>query len=84
MILYNIDFIDYNLTSTHFNFKPTDDNQTISSTVVSIPIISDDNNECEEAFNLTIEVSDEARAANITEGTISTTMVIIKDDDGKT
>ena len=40
-------------------------------------------NEFNETFKLTIEVSDEGRAANVTEGEISMTVVLIKDDDGK-
>ena len=65
-------------------FQPAGDNQLISSTVISIPITSDDDNEFDETFRLIIEVSNVARASNITEGEISTTVVLIKDDDGKT
>ena len=41
-------------------------------------------NEFNETFKLTIEVSVVDRAANVTEGEISMTVVLIKDDDGKT
>ena len=42
-----------------------------------IPIITDDDIEVVENFKLTIEVSDEARAANVTDGVTSMTVVLI-------
>ena len=65
-------------------FGPTDDNEPIPSLVIQIPINDDDNNELNENFKLTLEVSADGRAANVTEGPISTTVVLIKDDDSKT
>ena len=77
------DNIDYVFSSTPYSFGPTDDNEPIPSLVISIPIMVDMVNEFNETFKLTIEVSDEDRAANVTEGAISMTVVLIKDDDGK-
>ena len=77
------DKFDYNYSTTTYSFGPTNDNEPIPSLVITIPIITDDDNELDENFKLTIEVSDEARAANVTEGVISMTVVLIKDDDGK-
>ena len=53
------------------------------SVVITIPIITDEDNEVDENFKLTIEVSAEARAANVTEGVTSMIVVLIKDDDSK-
>ena len=75
--------MDYNFSSTIFEFLPADENDPIPSMVISIPIISDDINEFDETFKLTIVVSDEARASNITEGAINMTVVLIKEDDSK-
>ena len=75
--------MDYNFSSTIFEFLPADENDPIPSMVISIPIISDDINEFDEAFKLTIVVSDEARASSITEGAINMTVVLIKEDDSK-
>ena len=77
------DNFDYVYSATTYSFGPTDDNEPIPSVAFTIPIITDDDNEFDENFKLTIEVSDEARAANVTEGVISMTVVLIKDDDGK-
>ena len=86
--LYSIPFytdaVDYNFSSTVYEFLPADANEPIPSTVISIPIIPDDIKEFDETFKLTIVVSDEARASNITEGEINMTVVLIKDDDSKT
>ena len=76
--------MDYVFTSTIYEFLSADDNDPTPSTVISIPIIPDDINEFDETFKLTIVVSDEARASNVTEGEISMTVVLIKDDDSKT
>ena len=84
LLLLTVEPSDYNLSLIFLEFQPAGDNQLISSTVISIPITSNDDNEFDETFKLIIEVSDEARASNITEGEISTTVVLIKDDDGKT
>ena len=78
------DNFDYTFSSTPYSFGPTDDNEPIPSLVISIPIVDDMVNEFNETFKLTIEVSVEDRAANVTEGEISMTVVLIKDDDGKT
>ena len=64
-------------------FGSTDDNEPIPSLVISIRIDDDSNTELNENFTLTLEVSAEDREANVTEGPISTTVVLIKDDDGK-
>ena len=64
-------------------FGPTDDNEPVPSLVIPIPINDDNNNELNEKFELILEVSAEGRAANVTEGPISTTVVRIKDDDCK-
>ncbi len=64
-------------------FGPTDDNEPIPSLVISIPIDDDNNTELNENFKLTLKVSADGEAANVTEGSISTTVVLIKDDDGK-
>ena len=50
--------------------------------VISIPIIPDNDNEFNESFKLTIEVSGEARASSVTEGGNSMAVVLIKDDVG--
>ena len=68
---------------TLYTFGPTDDNEPIPSLVISIPINDDNNNEMNENFKLTLEVSAEDEAANVTEGPISMTVVLIKDDDCK-
>ena len=78
------DNFDYIFSPTPYTSGPTDDNEPIPSIVISIPIVDDMVNEFNETFKLTIEVSDEGRAANVTEGEISMTVVLIKDDDGKT
>ena len=62
---------------------PTDENEPIPSLVISIPISNDGDNEFDENFKLTLEVSADGEAANVTEGPISMTVVLIKDDDGK-
>ena len=77
------DNFDYIYSTTTYSFGPTDDNEPIPSVAFTIPIITDDDNEVDENFKLTIEVSAEARAANVTEGVISMTVVLIKDDDSK-
>ena len=64
-------------------FGPTDDNEPIPSLLIQIPINNDNNDESNENFKLTFEVSTEDRAANVTEGPISMTVVLIKDDDCK-
>ena len=84
LLLLTAEPSDYNLLLNSLEFQPAGDNQPNSSIVISIPIISDDDNEFDETFKLIIEVSNVARAFNITEGKISTTVVLIKDDDGKT
>ena len=63
---------------------PTDENEPIPSSVISVPIINDGDNEFDEDFKLTLEVSADGEAANVAEGPISMTVVLIKDDDGKT
>ena len=78
------DNFDYTYPTITYSFGPIDDNEPIPSFVISIPIINDDDNEFDEDFKLTLEVSAEDRAANVTEGPISMTVVLIKDDDGKT
>ena len=74
---------DYIFSPNEYAFDPVSDNEPIPSLVITIPIETDDDNELDEDFKLTIEVSDEARAANVTEGEISMTVVLIKDDDSK-
>ena len=75
---------DYTYPTTTYSFGPTDDNEPIPSLVISIPIINDGDNEIDEDFKLTLKVPAEGEAANVTEGPISMTVVLIKDDDGKT
>lgn len=82
-LLYT-DTLDYIFSPTTFQLQPAADNEPIPSTVLSISIIRDPDNEFNETFQLTIEVSDAARASNIFEGETSTTVVLIKDDDSKT
>ena len=86
--LYSIPFytddVDYNFSSTVYEFQSAAANEPIPSTAISIPIIPDDINEFDETFKLTIVVSDEARASNITEGETNMTVVLIKNDDSKT
>ena len=77
------DNIDYTYSPTPYVFGPTDANEPIPSLVLPIPINDDNNNELNESFKLTLEVSAEGRAANVSEGSISMTVVLIKDDDGK-
>ena len=64
-------------------FGPTADNEPVPLLVVQVLIIDDNNTELNENFTLTLEVSAEGRAANVTEGPNSTTVVRIKDDDCK-
>ena len=78
------DNFDYTYPTTTYSFGPTDENEPIPSRVISIPIINDDDNERDEDFKLTLEVSADGEAANVTEGPINMTVVLIKDDDGKT
>ena len=78
------DSFDYTYPTTTYTFGPTDENEAIPSLVISIPIINDDDNERDEDFKLTLEVSADGEVANVTEGPISMTVVLIKDDDGKT
>ena len=75
---------DYTYPTTTYSFGPTDENEPIPSLVISIPIINDGDNEFDEDFKLTLEVSADGEAANVTEGPISMTVVLIKDDDGMT
>ena len=77
----NNDYV-YAQTPVNYSFGPADENEPIPSIIISIPIIND-KDELNETFKLTLEVSAEDRAANVTEGPISTTVVLIKDDDGK-
>ena len=77
------DNFDYTYPTTTYSFGPTDENEPIPSLVISIPIVNDTHNEFDEDFKLTLEVSAEGEAANVTEGPISMTVVFIKDDDGK-
>ena len=80
---FHADYIDYAFaTPLNYSFGPTNENEPIPSILISIPII-DDKDELNETFKLTLEVSAEDRAANVTEGPISMTVVLIKDDDGK-
>ncbi len=78
------DNFDYLYSTTTYSFGPTDDNEPIPSLVISIPIINDGDKEFDENFKLTLEVSADGEAANVTEGPISMTVVLIKDDDSKT
>ena len=78
------DNFDYLYPTTQYSFGPTDESDPIPSLVISIPIIDDDDNEFDEDFKLTLEVSADGEAANVTEGPISMTVVLIKDDDSKT
>ena len=52
---------------TPYTFGPTDDNEPIPSLVIQILINDDNNNELNENFELTLKVSAEDRAGNITE-----------------
>ena len=81
---FHADNVDYTFPPTLYTFGHTDDNEPIPSLVISIPINDDNNNEMNEHFKLTLKVSAEDEAANVTEGPISMTVVLIKDDDGKT
>ena len=78
------DNFDYLYPNTTYSFGPTDENVPIPSLIISIPIINDGDNEFDEDFKLTLEVSAAGEVANVTEGPISMTVVLIKDDDGKT
>ena len=78
------DNFDYTYPTTQYTFGPTDENEPIPSLVISIPISNDDDNELDENFKLTLEVSADGEAANVTEGRISMIVVLIKDDDSKT
>ena len=84
LLLLYTDTLDYIFSPTTFQFQPAAHNEPIPSTVLSISIIRDPDNELNETFQLTIGVYDEARASNIFEGEISMTVVLIKDDDSKT
>ena len=77
------DNIDYTYSPTTYVFGPTDDNEPVPSLVIPIPINDDHNDESNENFKLTLEVSAEDRAASVIEGPISTTVVLIKSDDCK-
>ena len=81
--LFCTDNIDYTYSPTTYVFGPTDDNEPVPSLVIPIPINDDHNDESNESFKLTITVSAEGKAANVTEGPISMTVVLIKDDNGK-
>ena len=76
------DNFDYLYPTTTYSFGPTDENEPIPSLVISIPIINDGDNEFDEDFKLTLEVSADGEDANVTEGQISMTVVLIMD--GKT
>ena len=80
--LFCTDNIDYTYSPTAYVFGPTDDNEPVPSLVIPIPI-NDDNDESNENFKLTLEVSAEDRTASVIEGPISTTVVVIKSDDCK-
>ena len=82
--LFHADNNDYVYAQTPVKslFGPADEKETIILILKSIPII-DDKDELNETFKLTLEVSAEGREANVTEGSISMTVVLIKDDDGK-
>ena len=82
--IFCADNFDYTYPTTTYSFGPTDESDPIPSIVISIPIVNDGDNEFDEDFKLTLEVSAEGEAANVTEGPISMTVVLIKDDDGKT
>ena len=84
MPLVCADNFDYTYSTDTYPFGPTDENEPIPSLVISIPIINDGDNEFDEDFKLILEVSADGEAANVTEGPISMTVVLIKDDDGKT
>ena len=84
VLLVCADNFDYTYPTTTYSFGPTDDNEPIPSLVISIPIINDGDNEFDEDFKLTLEVSADGEAANVTEGPISMTVVLIKDEDSKT
>ena len=81
--LFCADNIDYTYSPTTYMFGPTDDNEPGPSLVIPISINDDNNTELNENFTLTLEVSADVRAANVTEGPISMTVVLIKDDDCK-
>ena len=83
-IAFCVDSIDYIYSSTTYEFFAATDTEQVPSTVISIPIIPDDNIEFDETFKLTIVVTDDARASNITEGEISMTDMLIEDDDSET
>ena len=80
--LFCTDNIDFIYSPTTYVFGPTDDNEPVPSLVIRIPIKDDNIDESNENFKLTITVSAEGEAANVTEGPISMTVVLIKDDDG--
>ena len=80
---FRADNIDYTFPPTPYTFGPTDDNEPIPSLVIPIPINDDNNSELNENFKLILEVSAEDRAANVTEGPISMSVVLIKDDGSK-
>ena len=81
--LFCADNIDYTYSPTTYVFGPTDDNEPVPSLVIPIPINDDNDDESNENFKLTLEVSAEDRAASVIEGPISTTVVVIKSDDCK-
>ena len=81
--LFCADNIDFTYSPTAYVFGSTDDNEPVPSIVIPIPINDDNNDESNESFKLTITVSAEGEAANVTEGPISMTVVLIKDDNGK-
>ena len=78
------DNFDYNYPTTTYTFGPTDENEPIPSLIISIPIINDGDNEFDENFKLSLKVSADGEASNVTEGPISMTAVLVKDDDSKT
>ena len=81
--LFHADNIDYTYSPTAYVFGPTDDNEPVPSLAIPIPIDDDNIDESNESFKLTITVSAEGEAANVIEGPISTTVVLIKSDDCK-
>ena len=81
--LFCTDNVDYTYSPTTYVFGPIDDNEPVPSLVIPIPINDDNIDESNESFKLTITVSAEGEAANVTEGPISMTVVLIKDDDSK-
>ena len=81
--LFCADNTDFTYSPTTYVFGPTDDNEPVPSLVISIPINNDNIDESNESFKLTITVSAEGEAANVTEGPISMTVVLIMDDDCK-